>query len=756
MGNVATPCSSFGHYFRESLYLPKDAMTGQKNSRSSFQDRGRRCLVGLLSLWLFSSIPAIGARERPLFQLSSGESEIRVFANGEQNEYRLGYYLNGRLRVSSGKGEDYLTIQRVPGGETYPGAISAVRQLPLGLEIQVSLEACGLRCKEAIRPRIADRVPYFESTIEVVSDSSQELLILRPYRLEGARQPFFLVPGYFYGTNNAEQAGDVFPQLAYRGGTDPPKSSIHFFRSDRSSHAAVEAYFRRCVFAVATEEGCRPADGPEPFSYNGLGLDTSPAGGDRVFLTLGYRNFPARYNGNCPKRLAPRWEAGPESRGIRLQPGRPLVNRQFLYLGKADDRFGFENAQRAFYWALHKKPAAKASRAHATRAIAQALVEDAVVPECDLFRVIDKSNECDIGWTGGMMVAYPLLRAAIQLDDTTMMQTALQAADTLCENGFSQEAGFFFDAYRDGQWTTEGWWTHWSGGAHLAYTNGQAAFSILKMHALLPASRRSEKNLWLQRVRRILDTARREQRTSGEYPVAYDPATGEGLDRPGFAGCWFVPAMAEFYGLTGERQYLRSAQRAERFYFDWLSTYEVWGTPIDAANATDQEGNLAFVTGCVSLHQVTGKPKYLDHALRGLHYDLSWKYAYRTYLASDPLRSLDWDSTGGNATSCCNIHLHPMGTLLADAYWRLYRQTGDPYLFERLQDTLIFSLGTYNRTEGEFGFGKTGWVTEQFYHTDAIQGETPSDGGIWHRFLPWAGACVLSGLTAEIPDDLFR
>lgn len=712
----------------------------------------------IIILALLAVLPpaAGGARERTYFALQSGRAEVRLLPRRDSSGYELHYLLDKRLRASCGRDGDYVTLETPSSGEAHRAPISGVTVTPTGLQLTVKIDALGLLYREAIRPRFVDQHHFLESRITLSSTRSLEGLISRPFRLETRRRPFFLVPGYLYGTNNAERAGDVFPQLDYRGETGTPKSAVFFFRSDRSSHCAVEALFGKVLFAVATAEGCRGEGLSESFFYNGLGIDTSPSRGDRLSLTLGYRNFPARYNGNCSPRLAPRWESQPDTHYFQLEPGRPLTTRHIIYLAPAKDRFAFESAQRVFYWALHERPTPKATRLEAMHSIASALMEDSVVPECGLFRVTDRSEECDIGWTGGMMVAYPLLRYGMLAHHAQAQRIALGAIDSLCENGFSDEAGLFFDAFREGQWTTEGWWSRWSGGAHLTYTNGQAAYYILCSYSLLDEEEKLKKKLWLERVRRVLDSARREQWSSGEFPVAFAPEDGRGLERPGFAGCWFLPAMAEFYRLTGERAYLRAAQRAERFYFDWLSTYEVWGTPVDAENAVDQEGNMAFVLGCMRLYEATGDPRYREHALRGLHHDLSWKYAYPTHVANEPLRSLGWESTGGNGASCCNIHLHPMGTLLAEEHYALYRSARDYYLKERLRDTLVFSLGTFNRTEGEFGFGKKGWVTEQFFHTDAIQGEGPPDGGIWRRYLPWAAASVLAGLTADIPDDLFQ
>jgi len=184
---------------------------------------------------------------------------------------------------------------------------------------------------------------------------------------------------------------------------------------------------------------------------------------------------------------------------------------------------------------------------------------------------------------------------------------------------------------------------------------------------------------------------------------------------------------------------------------------ELWGTPMDTGDAVDEEGNLAYITGLTTLHKTTGEKKYLNHLLHALHYEFSWKFAYNTRFENEPLKSLNWSSCGGSITSTHNLHIHQMGNLITEEMYYAYQQTKDPYILSRLKDTLNWGLGTFNRHNGQFGFGKKGCATEQFFHTDGIQDDpnrTP-DGGIWKHYLSWAAACVLLSSAADIPDEYY-
>lgn len=147
-----------------------------------------------------------------------------------------------------------------------------------------------------------------------------------------------------------------------------------------------------------------------------------------------------------------------------------------------------------------------------------------------------------------------------------------------------------------------------------------------------------------------------------------------------------------------------------------------------------------------------------DHFIHALHYEFSWKFAYNTRHVNEPLKTLNWSSSGGSITSSHNIHIHQKGNLVAEEIYYTYKLTKDPYILSRLKDTLNWGLGTYNREDNYFGFGKKGFATEQFFHSDGKQDDVNRvvDGGIWKDYLSWAASCVLLSSTADIPDEYYK
>lgn len=139
----------------------------------------------------------------------------------------------------------------------------------------------------------------------------------------------------------------------------------------------------------------------------------------------------------------------------------------------------------------------------------------------------------------------------------------------------------------------------------------------------------------------------------------------------------------------------------------------------------------------------------------GLHWEYSWKFPYNVAHTNEPLKSMNWSSSGGSITSSHNVSVHQMGNLVAVEMYYLFTKLNDRYIEDRLKDVCIWGLGTYNIKDNDFGFGKTGQATEQFYYTDGLVGWKPWDGGIWECSLSWASACVLLSCAEDIPSEFF-
>jgi len=112
-------------------------------------------------------------------------------------------------------------------------------------------------------------------------------------------------------------------------------------------------------------------------------------------------------------------------------------------------------------------------------------------------------------------------------------------------------------------------------------------------------------------------------------------------------------------------EYLTAAEKAQEYYYGHHLKGALYNTPMDIHRGVDQEGNLAFVTAYVEFHKLTNDPRYLDLGIDGLSWEFPWKFPYHTVHSAEPLKSMNWSSSGGSITSNFNVSIHQMGNLIA-------------------------------------------------------------------------------------------
>ena len=577
-------------------------------------------------------------------------------------------------------------------------------------------------------------------------------------------QPYFMIPCFLYGSNALATSTGRQPKLDYGKPPGIPNGGAFSTRADRSSHPGVITVVdgRVCLIGIREVMEGVDEDQRDPwksrFVNTGLFVETSDPAEDRVGFTLGYRHDPYRYTGKTHNPDSPKQD---EYRfgWIRNQKGKTLTVRTFYFADLAERIPDHARAIRAYYEELHEAPRKRAGRGEAMEKIGQAQLEDAWNSRYKYFRVTDwgEPGEGDIAWTGGMQNAWPLIQAGLKINRQDFVDTASVYIDYLVNHGMNEKAGLFYEAKQGDDWKVAGWW-HGNMGfgnnpKHSAYLNGQASYYILKSWEALGG----EKSHWLETAKRVIETAIRSQRADGAYPCLFDAQTGEGANYTGFQSCWFVPGAAMLYKITGESRYLESARQALSWYHGFHEQGELYGTPMDTHGAVDEEGNLAFISACAELHKITRDAEILKMGEDALNWEWTWKFAYNTVHSNEPLRSLLWSSCGGSVTSTHNVHIHQMNNLVVDDMYYLYQQLGeDAYIASRIKDTCIWGLGTFNRFDKEFGFGETGWGTEQFFHSDGLQDMNgPWDGGIWYGHLAWATSCVMAACASDVPDEFF-
>lgn len=298
-------------------------------------------------------------------------------------------------------------------------------------------------------------------------------------------------------------------------------------------------------------------------------------------------------------------------------------------------------------------------------------------------------------------------------------------------------------------------------GGHSAYLAGQAMYYILKAYYYEKKLNDKEHKEWLEFVKPVLRVFDENKNSAGEFPFVFSEEDGSGLEYDSMSGAWCLAAIAYYMQITGDKSYLEQAQRSEQHYYDkFVRRVECYGAPLDTDKAVDSEGVLAYIRAVRYLYDLTQQEKYLHHMKAGLDYEFTFKFMYNSPVQIPPLSEIGWSSCGGSVTSTANPHIHPMSSTIVDEMLYYYDKTGDEYVLSRMRDTAAWGCQTYNTYEGEYGYGKRGWMSERFCYSEGLVVETYPDGSpasTWFALMPWAGASIIEGFVGDYWDcDLVR
>lgn len=406
----------------------------------------------------------------------------------------------------------------------------------------------------------------------------------------------------------------------------------------------------------------------------------------------------------------------------------------------------------------------------------------------------------EIGWTGGAVLAYPLILAEDILNMTAddngaadslfiqrrnpMVSCDISSSDQAYQNaviagtaegsgnvyagntiGLFADSGYklidrIVDSYNvksglindlmhpidSSGSNVNGWWSGFglTDSVHCSYNVGSALHYILKSIDYLVRTGRKYPDRWLAVCRQTMDTVISLQRDDGAFGYTYYTDRKGVADWEGFAGCWFVPSAAYLYKFTNESKYLSAAKRGLAYYQQSVEELRCCGTPMDTWKAMDEEGNLAFIRGARLLYEATEDPEYLTALREGADWECLWRYGYRTRPDFKPLND-GWNSCGGSVTSVSNPHIHPMGMIVDSDLYYLGKITGDSYYTERAKDGTNWIMQTLELYPEKTGYGQYGVLSERWCPSDGLVIQRDSDGkpySSWFSYNLWAAAAA--------------
>lgn len=370
-------------------------------------------------------------------------------------------------------------------------------------------------------------------------------------------------------------------------------------------------------------------------------------------------------------------------------------------------------------------------------------------------------NVIEIGWTGGAILALPMLMYEHLTPGFTpeRYQGAMSATaqfNRICSR-YNPASGMIYDLMTPNAAGSDvnGWWAGTvAKDCHCAYNSGTAVYALLYATDFLRKRGKEAPALWLETAEKVLATAAELQREDGAFGYAYALDRREVVDWDGFVGCWFAAAMALLHRLTGQKRWLDSAMKALRYYDQSVRALNCWGAPMDTWKAVDQEGNLAFVRAASILWEDTQDPELLAMFERGVEYENLWRYGYRTRPEHAPIKE-GWTACGGSVTSVSNPHIHPMGVLVNSDMLTLARATGDDYHRQRGEDGTAWLMQTLELYPEKTGYGQYGVLSERWCPSDGLLMERYADGrrySSWFSYNLWAAANALQAVCERIVD----
>ncbi len=536
--------------------------------------------------------------------------------------------------------------------------------------------------------------------------------------------PWWLIPGLFYGENRPVGCGRVFPRFAAGVNDADGLISDHWeFRADRSATPAVFAWGEQGGAALLTTE-------TSTVGLSGLGLQhDADAATASIALTFPYAEAPVSYDGSAVALPAMtssyRWQPGEEVRldcaAYPLSPDRhgyaPILAethrrwsaqapvKPWVSIGQAADLAAFGLLR----WHYDPDPGVLLETAGFDRGIG-----------CPDGRPVDR-QAMHVGWVSGLPWAYALLVHGRRTDRDEEVRAAAKVIDFCCAN-LSPSGTFWGVWYRGRGWSQS--WSEIPNGLH-ARTLGEATlFLVRALQLLRPPS-------WVAAARANLDAVANRQRADGNVGSIHHALSGEVLSWQGASGLTWVSALAEAGGLALSRphsggldpdgRYLAAAERAGDYYARFVESEFICGAPEDVDLAPTSEDGYAAVMAYLSLYRRTGARRWLELARRSADWMLTFRYTYN--VAFEPhtlLGTYRFASRGADQASPANQHLHAYGLICTAELIELSAALGDPSYADRALETLACFRQFVARQDGDFNAYR-GMVSERYYQTACFQ-----------------------------------
>jgi len=562
--------------------------------------------------------------------------------------------------------------------------------------------------------------------------------------LAAAGEPWWMVPGIFYGPNRLPGNQRRFPGWRAATANDELLAAAWAFRGDRAALPAAIGWTDTAMAGLCADER-------SPLGPVGIGFG-SDADTERVWIDAPWREEPVAY--------VAAEKAGPAQRRLHTwQPGEAATLRFSVVVG-GRDRHGYAAFVRAMD---QRRRADNPLRPWITPQEAAGLTAhglhrwhyrpaDHALYECVAFDRELAGADGELGdraamhvaWVSGIPYAGALLRHARRVGNQAYAAGAIDVIDFIVAN--PAPCGTFW-----GEWRRDtGWCGGWNGDRDRLHARTLAEATLFLLRAVLGERRAGQAHLaWEAAVRRNLAFVAAAQRQDGNLGSYYDARSGEVLGWDGAAGLTWIAALAEGSRALDEHGWLAAAQRAGSYYRRFVDEELIYGAPEDVHLTPTSEDGYAAVMAYVALAEAdAAQPAWLELARRAAEWSLTFRFSWNVpFAATTLLGAYDYRTRGGDVASPSNQHLHAYGLVCLPEMVRLARRTDDAWLLERTRDHLAWALQFVARADGDFNAYR-GMVSERFHHTDWEQPQ----GMLLTLSHAWSVGMILGACEAVLTD----
>ncbi|RDV43564.1 hypothetical protein DOE76_16620 [Leifsonia sp. ku-ls] len=585
-------------------------------------------------------------------------------------------------------------------------------------EVRVSVVGPAAESVE-LREEWADAEPGWRLSIHVAftGDAPAHGSVLVEAPVRGADDPWWLIPGAFYGENRPAENTRAFPRFEVGANTAQQHQALVSdaweIRADRAATPAVFAWAGPDRGGVALA-----ADETTALGLTGLGLAHDAEWGDAtVSLRFPYREFPVTYYGDARPRPA-------DVATHRFVSGETVTLNVRVFALDAS-----RHAYAPILRALHAESAPAAPLdpwvdvATAADLTADGLLtwhydpDPGVLLETVGFdrevsgrdgKTVDR-QAMHVGWVSGIPWAYALLAHGLRTSRPEEVDAATRVIDFTTAS-LSPSGTFWGVWYRDSGWTQS--WTELKRGLH-SRTLAEATLFLIRAQALAPHEQ------WEHAIRSNLDVVVGRQRADGNLGSVHHAETGEVLSWSGASGLTWIAALVE--AADRDARYLPAALAAGRYYEQFVDREFLHGAPEDVDLAPTSEDGYAAVMAYVALHRATGDRHWLDVARRAADWMLTFRYSYDVALPEHTLLgAYGFRTRGADNASPSNQHVHAYGLVCTAELRELSTALGDPHYAERADETLACFRQFIAREDGDFNAYR-GMVSERYYQTACFQ-----------------------------------